>query len=325
MTERFNAGTWLVDRHVESGDGHRTAFICGPQSITYAELAKLSERAAAGLRAAGVRSEERVALALRDSIELAALILGTMRMGAVAVPLNPMLPAPDVAGIIENARARMVLLEEGAAELAGLLRSISDVERVVTVGASPSVTTGLSWQELISSDGDGRPASTFDESQGFWLCTSGTTGRPKLAMHRHIDLRTTADGYAHEILQVQPSDRHLSTAPMFHAYGLGNSLTFPLAAGASTVLEPSRPPKPQVVAELVQRHRPTLFFAVPTFYAALLNANLPGTTFNCVRQAVSAGEALPAELYTRFREQFGVEILDGIGSTEMTHIFISNR
>ncbi len=144
-------------------------------------------------------------------------------------------------------------------------------------------------------------------------------------MHRHADIRTTCEGYAAEVLDVQPDDKHLSVAPMFHAYGFGNSLTFPLAAGAQAVLEPTRPPTPALITSLMERHQPTLFFAVPTFYAALLASDLPDTTFAPLRQAVSAGESLPAELFLRFRERFGVEILDGIGSTEMTHIFISNR
>ena len=171
----------------------------------------------------------------------------------------------------------------------------------------------------------GTPMRPPPKSPCFWLCTSGTTGRPKLAMHRHADVRITCEGYAREVLDVQPDDRHLSVAPMFHAYGFGNSLTFPLAAGAQAVLEPARPPTPALVAALMTRHRPTLFFAVPTFYAALVAADIPDTTFAPLRQAVSAGEALPAELFSRFRERFGVEILDGIGSTELTHIFISNR
>ena len=197
---------------------------------------------------------------------------------------------------------------------------------LVRVGPSDgSDAAGPRWAEVLASGGNGSADDTSAESPCFWLCTSGTTGRPKLAMHRHADVRTTCDGYAREVLDVQPGDRHLSIAPMFHAYGFGNSLTFPLAAGAQAVLEPTRPPTPALVAALMDLHRPTLFFAVPTFYAALVNADIPDTTFGSLRQAVSAGEALPAELFLRFRERFGVEILDGIGSTELTHIFISNR
>jgi benzoate-CoA ligase family protein len=144
-------------------------------------------------------------------------------------------------------------------------------------------------------------------------------------MHRHVDLRLTAEGYARDVLQLTPEDRCFSVAPMFHAYGLGNSLTFPLSVGATAVLEPTRPPTPARVLEVLGRERPTLFFGVPTFYAALLAAELPADCFGSVRLAVSAGEALPGDLYCRFLERFGVEILDGIGSTELTHIYLSNR
>jgi benzoate-CoA ligase family protein len=329
MPAPFNAATWLVDRHVESGHGDGVALLCGDGATTYGRLLTLVEGAAAGLRGLGVRPDERVALVLRDSIELATGILAAMRIGAVAVPLNPLLPAVDLAGIVADARARTAVVQANAPALITALREHApDVTSVVTVGpdaGDPPMQRAMGWEELTAAGGDGSPWSTSDESPGFWLCTSGTTGRPKLAMHRHADMRTTAEGYAREVLAVEPADIHLSAAPLFHAYGLGNSLTFPLAAGACAVLEPTRPPTPALVADLVRRHQPTLFFAVPTFYAALLAANLPGDAFAGVRQAVSAGEALPAELFTRFQERFGVEILDGIGSTEMTHIFISNR
>jgi benzoate-CoA ligase len=144
-------------------------------------------------------------------------------------------------------------------------------------------------------------------------------------MHRHVDLRLTTEGYAQEVLEVTAADCCFSVAPLFHAYGLGNGLTFPLASGASVILEPTRPPTPQLVADIVRLEQPTLFFAVPTFYAALLASDLPADTFASLRLAVSAGEPLPAELYAGFRDRFGVEILDGIGSTELTHIYISNR
>jgi benzoate-CoA ligase family protein len=181
------------------------------------------------------------------------------------------------------------------------------------------------FEELVSGEGDDEIYATVADSPGFWLCTSGTTGRPKLVMHRHADLRTVAEGYAREVLGIGSDDRCYSVAPLFHAYGLGNSLGFPLSAGATVILEPVRPPKTATVAELVRDERPTLFFSVPTFYAALLAAELTDDAFEPVRLAVSAGEPLPAGLFVRFRARFGVEILDGIGSTEMTHIYVSNR
>ncbi|HEY8675487.1 MAG TPA: benzoate-CoA ligase family protein [Candidatus Dormibacteraeota bacterium] len=327
--EPFNSCAWLVDRHVEAGAGKRIAMVSGDVELTYAELLGAVQAAAAGIRRLGVRPEERVMLVLRDGLELATGILAAMRIGAVAMPVNPLLPPRDLVAIARDSRARIAVVD-GAAQplLAALAADALDVTAVVRVGTpagADDASSGPLWSELVTAVGDTTVDATTTESPCFWLCTSGTTGRPKLAMHRHADIRTTYEGYASEVLGIEPVDRHLSVAPMFHAYGFGNSLTFPLAAAARAILEPTRPPTPALVAGLMERHRPTLFFAVPTFYAALLASDIPDDTLAPLRQAVSAGEALPAELFLRFRDRFGVEILDGIGSTEMTHIFLSNR
>jgi len=323
MAERFNAAEWLVDRHVEAGAGDRVALVSGDRQTTYGELLAAVEAMAGGLRSLGVRREERVLLALRDGPELATAILAAMRIGAVALPVNPLLPARDLVAIAIDARARCAVIPADAGALAAALQSEA-TDLALTIHVGPAAE-GVAWEDALAAGGDGSVDATSMESPCFWLCTSGTTGRAKLAMHRHADVRITCEGYASEVLAVRPEDRHLSVAPMFHAYGFGNSLTFPLSAGAQAILEPARPPTPALVGGLIQRHRPSLFFAVPTFYAAVLASDLPDSAFASLRQAVSAGEALPAELFTRFRERFGVEILDGIGSTEMTHIFISNR
>jgi benzoate-CoA ligase family protein len=329
VAESFNSCAWLVDRHVETGAGARVAVVSGDRELTYAELLDVVGAAAAGLRRLGIHPEERVMLVLRDGPELAIAILAAMRIGAVAMPVNPLLPARDLVAISRDSRARCAVVDGAAhALLAALAADASDLTAIVRVGASggdDDGSPGALWSDLVAGGGDSSVDATTTESPCFWLCTSGTTGRPKLAMHRHADVRTTCEGYASEVLDVVPTDRHLSVAPMFHAYGFGNSLTFPLAAGARAILEPTRPPTPALVAGLMERHRPTLFFAVPTFYAAVLASDVPDGTFAPLRQAVSAGEALPAELFLRFRDRFGVEILDGIGSTEMTHIFLSNR
>jgi len=327
VAERFNAAEWLLDRNVDAGAGDRIALLSGEQRITYAELLAAVEAAAGGLRQLGVRREERVLLALRDGPELAIAILAAMRIGAVALPVNPLLPARDLVAIAADSRARCAVIPGDAHALAAALDAEArDLALTIRVGAAPEdAMSWPRWSDVLATGGDASIDATSSESPCFWLCTSGTTGRAKLAMHRHADVRITCEGYAGEVLGVAPEDRHLSVAPMFHAYGFGNSLTFPLAAGAQAILEPTRPPTPALVAGLMQRHRPTLFFAVPTFYAAVLAADVPDSTFASLRQAVSAGEALPADMFARFRERFGVEILDGIGSTEMTHIFISNR
>src|SRR5580700_2838296 len=323
VPDQFNACAWLVDRHVDAGHGARIALLAGDTTISYAELLDSVTAAAGGFRRLGVRPEERTLMILRDGPELAIAILATMRIGAVALPVNPLLPPRDLVAIARDARARCVIVAgDAAALITALTEGAPDLIAVVRVGPGEG---GPLWSEVVAASGDGGADATSAESPCFWLCTSGTTGRPKLAMHRHADIRSTCDGYAREILDIAPSDRHLSVAPMFHAYGFGNSLTFPLAAGAAAVLEPTRPPTPARLAALMERHHRTRSFAVPTFYAALVAADIPDDTFASLRQAISAGEALPAELFHRFRERFGVAILDGIGSTEMTHIFISNR
>jgi benzoate-CoA ligase family protein len=164
---------------------------------------------------------------------------------------------------------------------------------------------------------------TWPDSPAFWLYTSGTTGVPKAAMHRHESVRYVAEHYGVQVLGIRPEDRCFSVAKLFFAYGLGNSALFPLSVGATTILDPVRP-TPDSVADVLRKHQPTLFFGVPTFYAALLAADLPADTFASVRLCTSAGEPLPAELYKRFTTKFGVDIIDGIGSTEALHIFLSN-
>jgi benzoate-CoA ligase family protein len=185
-------------------------------------------------------------------------------------------------------------------------------------------TGTIGWEEFTAQSDRGDLYRTWVDSPGFWLCTSGTTGMPKLAMHTHGDLAATHDTYGVNVVGITEDDISYSVGPMFHAYGLGNSLTFPFAVGATVVLVPTRPPTPQMVADVIARELPTLFFCIPTFYAALTNTDLPDDAFASVRRAFSAAEALPAETLNRFKERFGVTILDGIGSTELLHVYLSN-
>jgi len=310
----WNASEWLVDRHVAAGAGERLAYVSTTGlSVSYADLLSRVEAAAAGLRQQGVEGGDRVVLVMLDSVDFAVAFSACLRIGAIAVPVNPLLPWRDISVIVEDADATLTLISAeraaGSEDVAG--------RRIVTGSEA--------WDELANAEGDGSLADTTQDTPGFWLCTSGSTGRPKLAMHRHGDLRVSVDTYAATVLDITEDDRFFSVGPMFHAYGLGNSLTFPLSAGAMAVLEPARPPTPARVAEVVSHHTPTLFFGIPAFYAALNASDIPDDTFRSVRLAVSAAESLPAETWHRFHDRFGVEILDGIGSTEMTHIFLSNR
>ncbi|MCC6438038.1 MAG: benzoate-CoA ligase family protein [Acidimicrobiales bacterium] len=320
---RFNISAWLLDRHLDAGHGGRTAIVCGEETLRYVDVADQVNRAANGLLGCGLRREERVLLVMNDEPAFVAFFLAALRLGAVPVPTSPMLTAGDVAAIAADAGARVAVV---SAEYAGHLPAIREATEgllaTVVVGDSPAAATHR-WSDFD----DAAPvpvASTTEESPGFWLYTSGTTGMPKGAMHRHIDPKVTADTYAASVLGIGPEDRCCSVAKLFFAYGLGNSLTFPFAVGACSVLNPARP-TPAGVAELVARHRPTLFFGAPGFYAGLLDAATPAEQFSSVRLAASAGEVLPAALHERVVAHFGFPLLDGIGSTEALHIFLSNR
>jgi benzoate-CoA ligase family protein len=328
MPERLNACEWLLDRRLDVGDGARVAVVCGGKQLTYAELAGRVAAVARALAGLGVRPEERVPLALLDTPEFVAAFLGALRLGAVPVPMSTMLTGEELAFLCSDARARVAIGDGRLPGLGAMAAGAAELTDLVVVGdpqvALPDRVALWPW-DAWATDGDPIPAyPTWPDSPAFWLYTSGTTGRPKGAMHRHVDLGFTAQTYAQQVLGIDPADRCYSVAKLFFAYGLGNSLTFPLSVGATAILDPGRP-TPQGVAAAVRAERPTLFFAVPGFYAALLAAELPEDTFASVRYAVSAGEPLPAGIYHRFRERFGVDILDGIGTTEALHIFISNR
>ena len=315
----YNACVDLLDRNVHDGRGRHPAVVTRQRTVTYAELLDEVAATAAGLRNLGVAPEQRVAMVMLDSIEFYDVFLAAMRIGAIPAPVNPLLPGRDIGGVVAASRARvLVVSSERAGEVDAIRAAAPDVSTVVVTG-SPE------WDVLRrGGTDDGGPWATWDESPGFWLCTSGSTGRPKLAMHRHIDLRITADTYGTQVLGIRPDDRCYSVGPMFHAYGLGNSLSFPFSVGATAIVEPTRPPTPALVGEIARSLQPTLLFCIPTFYAALCATDLPADTFASVRWGVSAAEPLPADTFERFAERYGVRILDGIGSTEMTHIYISN-
>ena len=325
MHDHFNASEWLLDRHLEAGDGERIAVRCLGQSITYEELQGRVVQTSGALRAMGVRPEERVAMAMLDSVEFISVFLGAMRIGAVPVPMNPLLPGRDLGVIVADSRARVAVISgEKSAAIEDLEAGAPEVEHVIATGEATETGATMSWAQFQAGEGDQSLYRTSAESPGFWLCTSGSTGHPKLAMHRHGDLHVTYDTYARNVLDVGRDDRFFSVGPMFHAYGLGNSISFPFAVGATSIVEPTRPPTPQLVADIVSAEKPTLFFCIPTFYAALNAASLPADTFASVRWGASAAEQLPAETFLRFEENYGVTILDGIGSTEMLHIYMSN-
>jgi len=327
VPEQFNLADYLVDRHVREGRGDRVAILCGDESVTYAQVAERSNRVANGLRALGVRREERVVLLLLDGPAFVYCFLGVLKLGAVAIPTNTLLKPHDYRYLLNDSRARLLIVGES------LLPAFSAIPRDelpylehVVVAGKPS-QDARSLDELLARPADLTVADTSRDDAAFWLYSSGTTGFPKGAVHLHHDAVHTVELYGRGILSVQPTDRPLSAAKLFFAYGLGNSLTVPFAVGATTILWPGPPTPPNIYAQ-IERYRPTLFYSVPTNYGMLLaHRREDGGDFDLssIRLAVSAGEALPKALYERFNQRFGIEILDGIGSTEILHIFISNR
>lgn len=315
----FNAADYLVGRHLEAGAGGRIAVVSPSRTLSYTELAAEVRRVAAGLRALGVRPEERVLMCMTDEVELFSAILGAMYLGAVAVPCSTMLTGGELGKLVTDSRARVVL---GSTEFADAVNTAVD--------GAPDVETVVftdEWQRLRDAGELDRPYPTWEDSPALWLYTSGTTGAPKAAMHRHADIRFVAENYGQRVLGIDASDRCLSIAKLFFAYGIGNSMFFPLSVGGTALLEPSRP-TPQLVARRASADRATLLFGTPSFWGPLLACDVSDVgddAFGSVRQGISAGEALPARMLHGMRERFGVEVLDGIGSTEMLHIFISNR
>ncbi len=325
----FNAAEFLVHRQAREGLADKPAVI-GTRSRTYGQLSEDVARVAAGLRRLGLRTDDRVMFVMVDDVELATSILAAFHAGLVAVPISTMYSGRELAEIMVDSGARVVVssAEFGAASAEAVAKSPEVEHFIVSGDYTPQVRPGVSvsaWPTLLDPGPDypQEPAPTVDDGWALWLYTSGTTGKPKAAMHRHANIRHVVETYARQTLGIRQDDICLSVAKMFFAYGIGNSLFFPLAAGATALLEPARPTPASMSVRLAEG-RPTLFFGVPTFYAALVNSELPKDTFSSVRLCVSAGEPLPAALQQRFLDRFGVEILDGIGSTEVLHIFLSN-
>ena len=326
----YNAAAWLVDRNVSEGRSDGVAYRVDGATTTYAELLQQVWRAQNALRALEVRAGERVALVVDDEAAFPAWFLGALRSGAVPVPLSTMLTAEDLAAIVADCGAQAVVVSARYQSHLPVLAGASPLLRQAVVLGDVDAEAGSADGSLavhawagFGNTAEAPVAATDAGSPAVWLYSSGTTGAPKGVMHRHASLQATADTYARSVLGIGPDDRCLSVAKLFFAYGLGNSLTFPLSVGASAVLNPA-PPTPAGVLSLILAERPTLFFTTPGFAAALLDADPPADALASVRCTVTAGEALPADLHRRFRERFGHPVLDGIGTTEALHIFLSN-
>jgi benzoate-CoA ligase family protein len=344
----FNAATYFVDRHVPEGRGDKIAIECGDARVTYRALHERVNQVGNALRDhADIRPEERLLLLLLDTPEFFYCFFGAIKIGAVPIPTSTLWKSADYEYLLNDSRARTVLVSEA------LLPRLQEIplerlrhvrELIVADSSTPRRGDGLRTLEALSANAstklDAEPTSKDDVA--FWLYSSGSTGFPKGCVHLQHDMMVCTEHYARGVLDMTEADRCFSVAKLFFAYGLGNAGYFPLGVGATTILWPGAPTAANVY-DVIERHRPTLLFSVPTNYAMLLAHRREGTNLSnsaadatptgakvdfdlsSLRYGVSAGEALPPALFERFKERFGVEILDGIGSTEVLHMFISNR
>lgn len=327
----YNAAHDLIERNLAAGLGGKIAYIDDTGSYRYDELARRVDRASNVLTSLGIGMETRIMLCLLDSIEFPAAFLGAIKAGVVPIAANTLLTTDDYRFMLEDSRARALIVSADLLpKFEPIFAELPFLEQVIVSGQdSVSATNApgrVHWQSLIADAAtEFHPAPTTCDDVCFWLYSSGSTGKPKGTVHLHSSLIQTAELYAKPVLGIRQDDVVFSAAKLFFAYGLGNALTFPLSVGATTVLMAQRP-TPEAVFRVLRKHKPTIFYGVPTLIGAMLaSSDLLPSDQTALRVSVSAGEALPAELGRRWREHFGSDILDGIGSTEMLHIFMSNR
>ncbi len=326
----YNAATDFVDANVARGRGDKVAFTDPERSLTYAQLQANSYRFAAALKALGLREENRVVLAFHDTVDYPVAFWGAIRAGIVPIPLNTLLTVEQYAYLLADSRAAAIVV---AAPLVSTVLSIRNrlphLHSVIVVGTSARErVSGVHLFEDMLASAEPTPftAPTMSDEVALWMYSSGSTGEPKAVRHVHTSLMATAKLMGQGIIGIREDDVAFSAAKLSFSYGLGNAVSFPMSVGASAVLLPDRA-TPQAVLATLRRHRPTIFYAVPSLYAALLaHPDLgPGAGSDRLRLCISAGEALPAHLGERWRAVVGVDILDGLGSTEMLQTFLSNR
>ncbi len=319
----FNVAVPFIDRHLDEGRGGKIAIRADCGDVSYAALAENVNRCGNVFRDLGLDPGDRVLMIVKDCAEFFYAFWGAIKAGYVPAPLNTMLRSHDYAYMIESSgAAALVYSAEFAGEVeAALAQASAGPAHVLCVDGEGDTLAGRIGQ--ASPDLDPAPAAADDDC--FWLYSSGSTGLPKAAVHAHRDMVVTSQYYGVDVLGIGEDDIYFSAAKLFFAYGLGNAMTFPLWCGGQAVLFPARP-TPDAMFEMIERYRPTLYFGVPTLYAAQLQA-LDGASpdLSSLKRCVSAGEPLPADILARWKDATGLDILDGIGTTELLHIFISNR
>jgi benzoate-CoA ligase len=322
----YNFTADILGRNIRAGRADKPVYVDPLGTWTYAQLADRVERFGRVLRRLGIRREERILLALLDTIDWPTAFLGAIKSGVIPVPVNTLMTEDDYRFMLADSRARVLVVSEALfPKFANLIGSSPDLVQVIVSGTNARGYRRFEdLLQTIQPDPYLHTTPTTRDDMCFWLYTSGSTGKPKGAVHLQANMRLTADLYGAGVLGLKDTDVCYSVAKLFFAYGLGNAMTFPLAVGATTILSPDRP-TPEGVAKILREHQVTAFYAVPTFYAAFLaSPAAPKRSELKLRLCVSAGEALPLEIGLRWKERYGVDILDGIGSTEMLHIFLSN-
>lgn len=322
-----NAAVYFVDRHVDEGRGTKTVFReadGAKRSMTYAELKDLAGQFAGALTRAGVRREERVALIVRDQLEFPIAFFGAMKSGAVPVPLNTLLAAPVYDAILNDSRASILVVSAALWDtVKPAIDGNSYLRQVVVIGDAPEGTT--SFETFMDGAEVLDTIEAQDDELAFWLYSSGSTGTPKGVRHIHSSMKATADTFGAQVLGIREDDVIFSAAKFFFAYGLGNAVSFPMSVGATTIIFSGRP-KPDAMFDVMANEKPTLFCGVPTLFAALVaeQEKRGGAPEHTIRLCTSAGEALPRDIGDRWEKLWGCQIVDGVGSTEMLHIFLSN-
>jgi benzoate-CoA ligase family protein len=327
IPQYYNVTTKLIDEMVEKGLGDKVAVYYKDKTYTYAEMQRMINRVGNALKILGVHMEERVMLVMYDSPEAMACFYGAIKIGAIPMPINYMYTMDDYRYLLNNSRARTLIADSDFIEtIEGFRDKFLYLENTIIVGEKTRAYH-ISFHDIVERCSDKLDvAYTTFEDAAFWNYTSGSTGVPKAAVHLQHDVFSCIDNYAKAVLGLTHEDVLFSASKFFFAYGLGNSFFYPLALGASVVLLPDRP-RPETIFSTITKYRPTVFFGVPTLYASMLEVEDKEKKydFSSLRICTSAGEALPTEIFNEWKERFGLDILDGIGSTELLHIFISNR
>ncbi|MGH9783933.1 MAG: benzoate-CoA ligase family protein, partial [Terriglobia bacterium] len=325
LPERFNFAVALLDRHLAEGRGEQMALRGPAGNFTYEQLYRFANQAGNALRSLGLAPEQRVLLLLRDSPELIATYLGAMKIGAVPVALNTFAHPADYEFYLRNSQARLLVGEaEFLAPLEPLLRRTPSLRGVISVRGEGVAGAARFEQAVAAQSGALAPFPTHRDQPAYWVYTSGSTGESKAAVHLHRNTIFAVEPFLRHVARLTPRDINFSVARLFFSYGLVNSLFMPLWAGGGVALLPDRP-EPDTILAMIEQYRPTLLFSVPTAYGRMLREDFDVQKLASLRLCVSAGEALPAPIYHRWKEKTGLEIIDGVGSTEFGYIFLANR